>query len=274
MNTKESYQLGGQSLLLGDSLKLLPEINEKFDACITDPPYNISGYDNKKTIGWLKSSPYWKEKKGFNKIDAEWDKFSDVEYLSFTEKWLELVCDKIKPNGNILIFGTYHNIYKMGYLLEQMGKKIMNSIVWYKRNAFPNITNRMLCESTEHIVWAVNNDKKKATNWTFNYNLLKELNGGKQMRNVWDIPMTPTSERKMGKHPSQKSMEVIKRLVLGFTNEGDHILDPFMGSGTVPLVCLNEGRKTLCIEKEKEYFDLTKRRLIEEKRNTKMGDYE
>jgi len=257
----EIYRSGNQILIFGDAFEILPKIKLKFDACITDPPYNISGYENKNNIGWYKSNKYWQNEKKFIKIDEDWDKFSNIDYSIFTKRWLRLVSKLVKPNGNLLIFGTYHNIYKVGHALEKLDKKMVNSIVWYKRNAFPNITHRMLCESTEYIIWAVNNDQKNARNWTFNYDILKLRNNGKQMRNMWDIPLTPLSEKKMGKHPSQKPREIIERLVLGFTNEEDIILDPFMGSGTISLICQKHNRLSVGIEKDRQYFDLAKNRL-------------
>lgn len=256
-------EIKGQLLILGDALKIIPKIKEKFDACITDPPYNISGYDGKRQIGWIKSNPYWKKNKNFNKVDEEWDKFLNEDYDLFTEKWIKEICNNLKKNGNILIFGTYHNIHKISSVLEKLNKRIMTYITWYKRNAFPNITQRLLCESTEYIVWAVNNSQKEAKNWTFNYEILKKINKGKQMRNVWDIPLTPSSEKKFGKHPTQKPVEVINRLIVGFTNENDKIIDPFTGSGTIPLVCMKNNRKCFAIDNKKEYIKLAKRRLIE-----------
>lgn len=247
----------------GNSLKVLKDLPpNSFDACITDPPYNVSGYDNKKKIGWLKSNKYWTEEKDFTVVNEEWDKFSNEEYEEFTEEWLKLISNLVKPNGNILIFGTYHNIFLIGYLLRKLKKKIVNSIVWYKRNAFPNITQRMLCESTEYIIWATNNDSKNAKNWVFNYELLKKMNSNKQMRNVWDIPYIFKKEEKIfGKHPTQKPSTIIDRLVKGFTNEGDSIIDPFMGSGTIPLICLANKRRATGIEISEKYFTDAKKRL-------------
>lgn len=265
------FTINDQTLLLGNSLEILPTLKEKFDACITDPPYNISGYDHKKEIGWLKTNKVWTEEKKFNKIDENWDKFSNGDYTKFTEQWLKLICSLVKKNGNIVVFGTYHSIYKIGYLLEKLDKKIINSIVWYKRNAFPNITQRMLCESTEYMIWAVNNSPKYASNWVFNYSVLKQMNQGTQMRNVWDIPMTPQNEKKYGKHPSQKPIGVIGRLILGFTNKGDYVLDPFMGSGTIPLTCMLHDRKSLCIENNKDYFNLATTRLKELSKTETLG---
>lgn len=262
----DKYEINGQSILLGDSLEIMPKLDTIFDACITDPPYNISGYDNKKKIGWLKSNNFWTDKK-FNKIDEKWDKFSNKGYEMFTEAWLNYICKLVKTNGNIVIFGTYHNIYLIGYLLNKLNKKIINSIVWYKNNAFPNITQRMLCESTEHMIWAVNNDQRNAKNWTFNYNVLKGINGGKQMRNVWETSITPLSEKKFGKHPSQKPFSIISKLVLGLTNKNDKILDPFVGGGTIPIVCMKNNRSCLGVEKDKNYFLIAKNRLKNESKN-------
>ena len=230
------------------------------DHCITDPPYNISGVE-KKPIGWLKTNPVWTKEKKFTKMDKSWDSFTDDSYEDFTKQWLDEVFRIVKPNGNVIIFGTFHNIYTLGYLLKKSKKKIVGSITWYKRNAFPNITRRMLCESTEYMVWGVNNDVKHAKNWVFNYDIMKEMNGGKQMRNVWDIPMTSKSEKQYGKHPNQKPLEVCTRLILGMTNKNDIILDPFTGSGTIPLVSKKYGRDYIAIERDENYAEIFKKRL-------------
>jgi site-specific DNA-methyltransferase (adenine-specific) len=249
-------------IILGDSIDVLKTIKDaSVDHCITDPPYNISGYNDKKKIGWLSSNEHWSKDKKFNKINESWDTYCNMDYENFTEDWLKEVFRIVKPNGNIIIFGSYHNIYKIGYLLQKNDKKIINSIVWYKRNAFPNITQRMLCESTEHIIWAVNNTQKRAKNWIFNYNILKEINGGKQMRNMWDIPATPNSERKFGKHPSQKPMSVIERLMLASSNPKDIIIDPFVGSGTLPVVAKMNNRRYIGIDNNKNYIALCNSRL-------------
>jgi site-specific DNA-methyltransferase (adenine-specific) len=250
-------------MYLGDCLEKLKSFEDSsFDHCITDPPYNISGYDDKKNIGWYSSNPTWKKEKSFKKIEEDWDSFSDQEYLIFTRDWIKEIKRVVKPNGNIFIFGTYHNIYKVGFILEALDTRIINSIIWYKRNAFPNITQRMFCESTEQIIWAVNNSKKKAKNWTFNYKELKEMTvNKKQMRNMWDIPMTSVKEKKFGKHPSQKPMEIADRLILGCTNVGDTILDPFFGSGTFLLSALNHNRKFVGIDNNYDYFKLAQERL-------------
>ncbi len=290
------------NLILNDCLLIFSSIsNHSVDHCITDPPYNISGYDGKKKIGWLKSNNYWTKKKNFTKIDEKWDSFSNKTYEDFTRAWLKEIFRIVKPNGNIIIFGSHHNIFKIASVLEQEEKKILNFITWYKRNAFPNITHRMLCDSTEFVIWAVNNSQKDAKNWVFNYETLKKLNGVKkcdkckktlesdfsycpfcgnpdlktlnlQMRNMWDIPGTPTIERKHGKHPTQKPLEIIKRFVLGATKENDIIIDPFAGSGTLPLVAHRYKRRYIAIEKEKEYYKLMIKRL-EASEQLEMQDF-
>ncbi|MBI2035736.1 MAG: site-specific DNA-methyltransferase [Candidatus Liptonbacteria bacterium] len=260
------------SLIFGDALNILRSIpSHSIDHCITDPPYNISGYDYKKKIGWLQSNSAWVEEKNFSKIDARWDKFSDNDYLAFTKSWISEVARVLKPNGNIIIFGSYHNIYQIGSILQDIDRKLINSVVWYKRNAFPNVTQRMLCESTEHIIWAVNETKKNAKNWTFNYKALKELNGGVQMRNMWDIPSTPVSEKRHGKHPSQKPIELISRLVLGGTNKKDIIIDPFMGSGTLPVVALVNERGFVGIDNDKQYCNLALKRVVDTRNHPKQN---
>ena len=256
------------SIICGDALEVLRSLpDHSIDHCITDPPYNISGYDHKKEIGWLKSNKYWTESKNFSKIDANWDKFTNDDYVDFTRAWISEVIRVLKPNGNIIIFGSYHNIYRIGSILQDFDRKLINSIVWYKRNAFPNVTQRMLCESTEHIIWAVNETQKKAKNWAFNYKEMKELNGGVQMRNMWDIVSTPGSEKKHGKHPSQKPIAVINRLVIGMSKKGDLIIDPFMGSGTLPVVANSLGRSFIGIDNDKKYCELALKRISSESSN-------
>lgn len=224
------------------------------DHCITDPPYNMS---KKNGLGWAFSSHVT--------MSEQWDIFPRENYLEFTRLWLDEVCRLVKPNGNIFIFGSYHNIYDIGYLLNEKGLKIVNSVTWLKPNAQPNVTARMLTESTEHIIWACNAPKDEAKGWTFHYKLAKKLNGGKQMRNVWSIPYPGAKERQFGKHPSQKAVAVIGRLVLLGTNEHDVILDPFGGSGTTGVVAQSYGRKWVMIERQAEYNEIARTRLAEVK---------
>jgi len=223
-----------------------------FDACITDPPYNMS---KSKGLGWAFSSHVT--------MAERWDMFRHDDYIQFTKEWIQQVKRVVKPNGNIFIFGSYHNIYLIGAILQEMDVKIINSIVWFKPNAQPNITCRQFTESTEHIIWVCNNSSGRAKNWTFNYEKMKELNAGKQMRNVWEIPVTPSREKQHGKHPTQKAEQVLERIVLAGTNPGDLILDCFSGVGSTAVVAERLGRRWVLIEKEREFNNIARKRIDE-----------
>mgnify|MGYP000309449841 CR=1 FL=1 len=240
----------------GDCIEIMRTWGDDcIDHCIVDPPYNMS---KKKGLGWSFSSHVT--------MNEKWDIFSRKGYLQFTKSWLSEVCRVVKPNGNIFVFGSFHNIYDLGYLINEMDLKILNSIVWFKPNAQPNITCRMFTESTEHAIWACNAPKKKATGWVFNYDVAKKLNGGKQMRNMWSIPYPSAKERRFGKHPSQKAINVILRAILLLTNPGELILDCFAGTGTTGVVAQNFGRKWVMIDNNHEYIKIAKARL----RNVKI----
>jgi site-specific DNA-methyltransferase (adenine-specific) len=245
----------------GDSLRTLVKWEDDyFHATITDPPYNIAR--NRKGLKWAFSSHVT--------IEDDWDRFTLEEYEAFTEAWLKEVCRVTKENGNIFIFGSYHNIYTLGAIAARMDLRIVNSIIWTKPNAQPNITCRMFTESTEQVLWLCNNTNKKAKKWTFHYKHMKELNGGKQMRNYWDIPVTPMRERQHGKHPSQKPLRLMERLVLAGTNPGDRVLDCFAGSGSTLLACDRLDRKWVGIERDGEYCDIAHKRLDDERRQRRL----
>jgi len=257
---QKRYPMSNQ-LYMGDAvntLRLWPD--GCFDACITDPPYNIA--KKRKGLKWAFSSHVT--------IDSAWDRFSNDEYQRFTFEWLQEICRVTKVNGNIFIFGSYHNIYTIGHLAACMDLRVVNSIIWAKPNAQPNITCRMFTESTEQILWLCNNTNDKAKNWTFNYHHMKELNGGKQMRNYWEIPLTPPKERIHGKHPSQKPIRLMERLVLAGTRAGDTVVDCFVGSGSTLLALDRLGRNWVGVEKDPEYCQIAHRRLDEERKQRRL----
>jgi site-specific DNA-methyltransferase (adenine-specific) len=227
---------------------------------LTDPPYNIAR--NRKGLAWAFSSHVT--------IENNWDRFTPSEYEAFTAAWLEQICRVTKKNGNIFIFGSYHNIYTIGSIAQRMDLRIINSIIWTKPNAQPNITCRMFTESTEQILWLCNNTNNHAKNWTYNYHHMKALNGGKQMRNYWEIPLTPQRERVHGKHPSQKPIRLMERLVLAGTNPGDLVVDCFAGSGSTLLACDRLDRKWVGIEKDTEYCSLAHRRIDSERQQRRL----
>ena len=215
-------------------------------ALITDPPYGMSSRPGQ---GWKFSSHVT--------LHEEWD--SIVDYGSFTYHWLETATRLVVPNGNLLIFSSYHSLAGVLASLAGLERKLQQLVVWRKTNPQPSINCRSLTECVEYIVWAVNATPKEATGWCFDYKLAKELNGGKQMRNVWDFPVTPRSER-LG-HPTQKPLALVERLVRLFTREGDVVLDPFLGSGTTAVAALGWGRGCLGVEKEAAYVEMSRRRL-------------
>ena len=255
-------QLPSRQILWGDCLSVLPSLPKSaFDCCIADPPFNMS---QKKGLGWAFSSHIT--------MQESWDIFSKDEYFQFTLDWVTEILRVVKTNGNIFVFGSFHNIFTLGFILQNIfDRRIITQIVWYKPNAQPNITCRMFTESTEFILWAVNNESKKAKNWTFNYETMKAMNNNKQMRNMWEIPLTKQSEKKHGKHPSQKPIRVVERLVLAGTNENDLILDPFSGTGTTGVVAEEQNRKWVMIEKEEEYNQIAQKRLHELRSNIQTG---
>lgn len=255
-NAKKIATPKTNQLYQGDCLNILSTWPDKiFDACVTDPPYNIA--KDRKGLGWAFSSHVT--------IENDWDRFSEIDYETFTQKWLEQICRVTKENGNIFIFGSYHNIYLIGSIAQKMDLRVVNSIIWAKPNAQPNITCRMFTESTEQILWLCNNTNAKSRNWTFNYQQMKALNGGKQMRNFWEIPLTPMRERAQGKHPSQKPIRLMERLILAGTNPNDFVLDCFAGSGSTLLACDRLDRKWAGIERDSNYCKLAFRRLDNER---------
>lgn len=196
---------------------------------------------------------------------ASWDeKVSFKAKHNFNKKWIKECKRILKDNGTIWISGTMHNIYSIGVALEEEGFKIINNIVWRKTNPPPNISCRAFTHSTETVLWA-KKDLKKAKH-RFNYSLMKEMNGGKQMKDVWETSLVKPSEKKNGKHPTQKPKELLNKIILSSTDEGDIILDPFSGSGTTGVVAKLLNRKYIGIEKEKEYIDLSIRRIENETR--------
>jgi len=223
------------------------------DACITDPPYNMS---RRKGLAWAFSTHVT--------MAEQWDRFSHDEYFDFTRRWLAEACRVVKPNGNILVFGSFHNIYLIGFVLEHvLGRRILQQITWFKPNAQPNITGRLPTESTEFIIWACNNTPERATKWTFNYQVSKEIGGGKQLRNMWQFPCTPRSERRAGSHPTQKPLELLERIIKLWTEPNDLVLDCFLGTGTTAIAAGRQGRRFTGIERDPVYAEIAHARLAE-----------
>jgi site-specific DNA-methyltransferase (adenine-specific) len=236
-------------LLKGDCVAILNQARENsVDMIFADPPYFLSNGGITCHAGKMVSV-----NKGI------WDKSKGVEENhKFTLKWLKACQHVLKPNGTIWVSGTTHIIYSVGYAMQELGFKILNDIIWYKRNAPPNLSCRYFTHSTEIILWAAKNEKSKHY---FDYKLMKSMNQGKQMRNVWEISAPSAEEKKFGKHPTQKPVELLTRILLASTKEGDLVLDPFCGSSTTGVSALLLNRKYVGIDLEEEYLELSKKRL-------------
>ena len=231
----------------GDSFKLLKEFDFKFDMIFADPPYFLSNGGISLQSGKVVS------------VDkGEWDKgMSQDEVMAFNMEWLRLCRDKLKDNGSIWISGTYHNIFSVANSLTVLGYKILNVVTWEKTNPPVNISCRYFKYSTEFIIWA---RKMKKVPHKFNYELMKELNGGKQMTDVWRMPAIGRWEKTCGKHPTQKPLRLLVRIILATTSQGDWILDPFSGSSTTGIAANLCGRRFAGIEQEEAYCRLSKAR--------------
>lgn len=239
-------------LLLGDSFKLLKKLEPKsVDMIFADPPYFLSNNGITVQSGKMVS---------VNK--GKWDVgLSPEDKLKYNRKWIRLCRNILKDNGTIWISGTMHNIYSIGVALELEGFSIINNITWSKLNPPPNISCRAFTHSTETVLWARKQiTPKKKGKHHFNYSDMKEINDNKQMKDVWEFPLTPKREKSEGKHPTQKPLALLERIILASTNEGDLILDPFNGSGTTGIACAKLNRRYIGIEKEIEFVKLTQRR--------------
>jgi len=192
---------------------------------------------------------------------GEWDKsYGFDEINNFNRNWLSLIRDKMKDDATIWISGTSHNIFSVGQILTELGFKILNIVTWEKTNPPPNFSCRYFTHSTEQIIWA---RKEPKVPHYYNYELMKKLNGGKQMKDVWKLPAIAKWEKSCGKHPTQKPLSVLSRLILASTKKNSWILDPFTGSSTTGIAANLLNRKFLGIDKEKEYLDISKARKIE-----------
>ncbi len=233
----------------GDALDVLQGIKEaSVDLIFADPPYGLS---KKQGMGWKFSKHIT--------LQEAWDIFSRDDLFSFNMEWMSLAVRALKPGGVIWVCGSFHNIYQLGFIMQHLDLKINNSIVWFKPNAQPNITARMFTESTEHLIWAVKDHSK--AKWVFNYSDMKEMNGGRQMRNMWEIPLTPKKEKAAGDHPTQKPLQLLRRIILSTSRKGDVILDPFLGSGTTCVVAEETCRNSIGIEKNPDYLEIVRKRM-------------
>lgn len=255
--SSKPYFVGTDFVLYNDdSIKFLEQLPEKsLDMVFADPPYNLSNggfsVQSGKRVSVNKGG--WDISRGFG------------EDYNFHYRWLDAVYRVLKPEGTLWVSGTYHSIYQCGHAMQAIGFHILNDIAWFKPNASPNLSGRFFTASHETLIWA---RKDKKAKHTFNYKLMKEglwpedafKKEGKQMRSVWSLNTPKPSEKKHGKHPTQKPVDLLRRVVLASTNRGNIILDPFTGSSTTGIVAVQHGRKFIGIDLDPTYLDLSVKR--------------
>lgn len=238
------------TIVHGDCFDILPQFDFKFDMIFADPPYFLSNGG----ISYQAGKVVCVDK-------GEWDKGGTPESITeFNRKWLSLCREKLKENGTIWISGTHHNIFSIANVLTELGYKILNVITWAKTNPPPNISCRFFTYSTEFILWA---RKSPKVPHKYNYELMKAINEGKQMTDVWRLPAIGRWEKSCGKHPTQKPLALLTRIILASTDEHDWILDPFAGSSTTGIAANLCGRRFLGIEQDYKFVELSQLRRIE-----------
>ncbi len=242
----------------GDCLELLAQIPEStVDLVFADPPYFLSNGGITCHAGKMVSvhKGDWDKLPGSDvgPVRARFDKVHE-----FNTAWLAAAQRVLKPNGSIWVSGTSHVIHSVGFAMQQLGFKLLNDISWVKPNPPPNLSCRYFTHATETLIWAA---KDKKSRHTFNYKLMKEANRGKQMKSVWEIRPPESWEKKFGKHPTQKPVALLERILLASTNEGDLVLDPFLGGGTTLLTAFRLRRHALGCELSAEFLSLSLRRI-------------
>ena len=247
------------SILHGDSLELLKQIPDKsIDLVFADPPYNLQ----------LKDTLYRPDQTTVEAVTNDWDKFDTYQaYDNFSLLWLKESKRVLRDGGALWVIGSYHNILRLGTSIQNLGYWILNDIIWHKTNPMPNFRGTRFTNAHETLLWCTTTRKAK---YTFNYQNLKELNEGKQMRSDWHIPICAGKERlresnNQRSHPTQKPEALLYRILVSSTNKGDTVLDPFLGSGTTAVMAKKLQRNFIGFEQDKEYIKLAKKRLKQTK---------
>ncbi len=242
------------TITCGNNIQVMKDLPDKsIDMIFADPPYNLQ----------LKNELTRPNQSIVDGVDDEWDKFDSFSnYDEYTKLWLSECKRTLKKDGTIWLIGSYHNIFRVGAILQELGFWILNDIIWIKSNPMPNFKGTRYTNAHETLIWAAKSEKAK---YTFHYKAMKTYNGDKQMRSDWYIPICTGNERVKvdGKkaHSTQKPEELLQRIILSSSNVDDIILDPFMGSGTTAAVAKKLKRKFIGIEKEQFYVDVANKRL-------------
>lgn len=247
------YACGNGILIKDDTFKALEKIeSESIDLIFADPPYFLSNNGITCSSG-----------KAVSVNKGNWDTGLSVkEKHKFNSEWIKECYRVLKPSGTIFISGTLHNIYSIGMALEENNFKILNNITWQKTNPPPNLACKCFTHSTETVLWAKKNIKEARP--LFNYAKMKEQNGGKQMKDVWQGSLTPPREKKNGKHPTQKPLYLLDRIIEAAADEGFVILDPFVGSGTTAVSAANHSCYFIGIDNEEDYLEIARKRIENE----------
>lgn len=243
------------SILTGDCVKLMRSLpKESIDLVFADPPYNLQ----------LGGDLHRPNNSKVDAVDNDWDQFESLKtYDDFTREWLSAARDLLKPDGAIWVIGSYHNIFRLGYILQDLGFWILNDVIWRKSNPMPNFRGRRFTNAHETLIWA---SKSKNSKYQFNYDAMKSLNEDLQMRSDWYLPLCTGGERlkddKGDKaHPTQKPESLLYRVLMSSTQKDDVVLDPFFGTGTTGAVAKKLGRKFIGLERDKTYAAFAKERI-------------
>jgi site-specific DNA-methyltransferase (adenine-specific) len=238
----------------GDCIEILKSMPENsVDLVFADPPYNLQ----------LRNDLYRPNMTKVNAVNDGWDRFGDfAEYDDFTRKWLSASQRVLKETGTIWVIGTYHNIYRLGAIMQDLGFWFLNDIVWIKNNPMPNFRGVRFTNAHETMIWA---QKKKGAKYTFNHQSMKALNDDLQMRSDWNLNLATGKQRIKSNgtkaHSTQKPEALLYRIIMAASNPGDVVLDPFFGSGTTGAVAKKLGRNWIGIEREKRYIKVAQKRI-------------
>ncbi|MEM8791615.1 MAG: site-specific DNA-methyltransferase [Pseudomonadota bacterium] len=239
----------------GDCIEAMAALPDgSIDMVFADPPYNLQ----------LKGDLHRPNNSLVDAVDDAWDQFESFRaYDAFTRDWLRQAHRVLKPNGAIWVIGSYHNIFRLGTALQDLGFWVQNDVIWRKTNPMPNFRGKRFCNAHETLIWASRSEEAKPV---FNYDALKEMNDGLQMRSDWLIPICSGGERLKSEegqkaHPTQKPESLLHRVLIASTNPGDVVLDPFFGTGTTGAVAKRLGRRWIGIEREARYAAIARARL-------------
>lgn len=255
VKSKGAVTLPLNTIMGGDCIEVMNSLPEaSVDLIFADPPYNLQ----------LRGDLHRPDNSKVNAVDDHWDQFDNFAvYDRFTREWLAAARRLLKPNGAIWVIGSYHNIFRVGAALQDQGYWILNDVIWRKANPMPNFRGKRFTNAHETMIWA---GKDETSKYTFNYEALKALNEGIQMRSDWVLPICNGHERLKDEHgekahPTQKPESLLHRVLVGSTNPGDVILDPFFGTGTTGAVAKMLGRDFIGIEREAAYRKVAEKRI-------------